>query len=286
MTCKATIYATLAAVLATTAMMLLFQVRRERSARLALIAITKQLGPAKVETQRLVDKAAQQEGEKVRLRKALSAAQPIAGTTVTKHSAEQEKIHVKRLFAWLGLRNRPLYSKLRFSPDQIAQYEWLETAYWLRVQDIAGAARDQKLSGSDPVVQSLRKAEGEQFEREVAELFGRSSAEAIREFQRTLPVRTMANALAGNVYNTASPLTTEQGEQLTRILAANSAAYQSGHAASDRDVDVHATLAQVQSVLTPAQFDTFKTSFLAHRAGEELMLLINASRSGPSVKSR
>src|SRR5690606_22226331 len=128
-----------------------------------------------------------------------------------------------------------------------------EANHWLRLQDIVAAERKQGMSISDSALATMRKEEFARFEQEQIALLGPAAFQEVKEYRRLLPVRTLANALAGNVFHT-EPLTAGQGEQTARILAENSARYRKGGAAKLDDIDVEIAFAQLQTVLTPGQY--------------------------------
>jgi hypothetical protein len=192
-----------------------------------------------------------------------------------------ERMRANTIRAWLQLRNGPLYVKLGLNTQQIAEFESLETEHWLRVEDIVATARAGSLRPSDPAIVALHKEESTRFNQAQKALLGESGFNNLREYQRTLPARALTSALAGNVFY-SDPLTPQQGEQLTRILASNSATYAKGDVARMADLESGITLAQAQTVLSPEQFAVFKRTYLASQAGQKLSpLLAAASKTAP-----
>ncbi|HUE13664.1 MAG TPA: sigma-70 family RNA polymerase sigma factor, partial [Planctomycetaceae bacterium] len=83
----------------------------------------------------------------------------------------------------------------------------------------------QKTLALGSVVVSLRpdSVSAEQISQEIQDFVG--TADAQRQYQdyiRTMNLRPVAAALAANLASTGTPLTADQGEQLTQILASNS----------------------------------------------------------------
>ncbi len=81
--------------------------------------------------------------------------------------------------------------------------------------------------------------------------FGETSVEAFRQFQTTIAARPMTNQLASALFDSDSPLTPQQADQLVGIIAANARTPEGkvDLAVLNRD----AMLAQAQAVLTPSQ---------------------------------
>jgi hypothetical protein len=190
---------------------------------------------------------------------------PEASPPLIPATSTPEQTHLRTLSSWLKLRNRALYARLNLTPEQMANFERMETEHWLRVQDILASSRAQGVPTTDAAFIALNREEQARFDREQLELLGPAADRELREYLRLAPARAMANALAGNAIYT-DPLTKEQGERMTQILADNSASYRKGGRAQNQDIDTGQTLAQLQGVLSPAQFALFKKTFTAQLA--------------------
>jgi hypothetical protein len=168
-------------------------------------------------------------------------------------AAWQQQRRVRILHAWLALRNAALYAKLGLSPEQISKYEDIVTNHFLRMQDIAESAQSQKILRTDPVIVQMENEENQQYMQEMTQNLDPAEGQAIAAFEKLSPARALVNAVAGNMYYTDDPLTPQQADQLTQILANNSAHYVGGRHVDMKDLDMATALTQAQAVLSPAQ---------------------------------
>jgi len=89
-------------------------------------------------------------------------------------------------------------------------------------------------------------------EESVHDFLGDSNFQQLQQYQATEFVREVASGLAGNLYDTDTPLTPQQAEQLTQIFAQNSTAPK-GSRPFPGTVDWDTALTQAQGVLSDAQ---------------------------------
>ena len=92
----------------------------------------------------------------------------------------------------------------------------------------------------------------------IHDVLGDTAYQQFQQYQRTQLVRTIAVGLAGAVYNTDTPLSAQQADQLTQILANNSPSYLQGGTALPNSVNWNAALTQAQYFLTPQQLAALK----------------------------
>jgi hypothetical protein len=269
--------ALLAVVVGVTLSLFFHQAATERAALTRLAILAEDERKLEAEIERLRRTVAERENV-ARREETLASSGPSPRTpgAVIAPAPTPEQMRVNTIRAWLQLRNGPLYAKLALTAEQVASFEALETEHWLRVEDIIATARAQALRTSDPVIVALHKEERTRFDQAQVALLGEAGFNELREYQRTLPARSLANALAGNVFY-SDPLTLQQGEQLIRILASNSATYTKGGPVRMADMELGTALAQVQTVLSPEQFAVFKRTYLASEAGQKLSPLLAAS---------
>lgn len=169
-----------------------------------------------------------------------------------------KRLHVLR--AWMSLRYSRLYRKAGFSPEQVRQFETLLEDHYLRQLDIMATTRAEGLTSSDPAIVQMNKEEYARYSAAQTAALGSQLASAVNEDQRTAPVQEMADAVAGNTFY-SQPLGTGQADQLTQILANNSASYAKGGAAKANNIDMASALAQAQAVLSPEQLSALKNLY-------------------------
>jgi len=219
------------------------------------------------------------------LKRAIAEATLRASLPKDLDTPEQAQKRIRILDAWLALRNAAMYRKLGFSPGQISQYENLAVDHFLRMQDIIATAQAENIPVKDPAIAALIKDENQQYRQEQTAALGAPVTQEIQQFQRTAGMRTIANSVAGDTYYSNTPLSANQADQVTQILANNSAAYQKGNSASFNDINMPTALAQAQGVLTDTQLAALKNLYDGVIAGNKVSSLITTLMQGSSPPS-
>jgi hypothetical protein len=187
----------------------------------------------------------------------------------------QQQSRVRIIRAWLKLRYAGFYRKEGLSPEQIVRFEDLSVNHFLRKQDIVATAQAENIPYSDPAIAELEKQENRQFQDEIAGALGSQISGEFAQYQRTGPVSEVADALAGNTFF-VDALSAQQADQLTRILAENSAGYQSGGDASIDDLNIPAAFAQAQAILTPIQLAALRNLYDGTQASAKYYKIIGS----------
>lgn len=200
---------------------------------------------------------------------------PPPGDTANARAARQ----VQLFRAWLALRNAGMYRQLKFTADQIDRFEIMSENHYLRLRDISIAARQENLLNSDPAVRKLYADEDQDFKQQEAGFLGDGLVNDMLAYERTVPVRSLTNALAGAAYIQV-PLSADQGDQLTQILANQSVAYQSGHTAKTSDLNFPAAMQQARTVLSPEQLAALQNLYLGQQSGNNLTKLLTTLTQG------
>ena len=150
-------------------------------------------------------------------------------------------------------RYGPLFQSLGLSTEQRARFKEIMAAGTTRSADIAAAADAQQLARTDPAVAALRDQSEKQTQTELVALLGERSYAELKEYDRTIPVRGLADGLAVQLA-AVEPLSAKQADGLTRALATASAAFRKGGYATSADVDWASVDEEAKAILTPAQF--------------------------------
>lgn len=140
------------------------------------------------------------------------------------------------------------YRALGLSPAQIERFEAIVVrspvaAVWmfdLHPLDSVG------ISPAKPALSDAAE------ESELRAVLGDAGYEHYRDYNRSLPARNLAAQLASVVYLT-EPLSTGQGEQLTRIIGEASEAYRAGGAIERAALNWDAIVEKAAAVLSPGQ---------------------------------
>jgi hypothetical protein len=157
----------------------------------------------------------------------------------------------------IGKSYGPLFQALRLSSDQIAKFEEIMADHEGQLADLDAVAREQGLANTDPAILDLRQKANDDFETAETDVLGASGFQQEREYDRTLPVRTLVSQLAGVVAFT-DPLTAQQADQMTQALASASPPYQSGGAADFTAINWTQADQAVQGVLSRSQFASWQ----------------------------
>ena len=151
----------------------------------------------------------------------------------------------KALFA---RRYAHLFNTLGFSPEQTDEMLNL----------MVEASGDMSINGAQISFRPDGVSE-EQIKQSMSGLWGSPSAEQqYMDYDRTYLVREVATDLASNLYNTDTPLTSDQSDQLTQILAINSSSYQNGGKATKLSINWNTALAQAQGILSAPQLEVLQ----------------------------
>jgi hypothetical protein len=211
---------------------------------------------------------------------------PEAAPTNGQDTPDQIKRRMHLLKAWIALRYAAFYRKAALTPEQVTQFQNIAANHLLQSQDLVATAKAENLTVSDPVLKTLGKQEYAQFQQQATAALGDPIFGEYQQYERTANVSMMTDGVAGNTYYT-DPLNTQQADQLTQILANNSASYQKGQSASSNDIDFQSALAQAQTVLSATQLAALKNIYEGQQAGNTLnqLLATLTQSSGPPVSS-
>ncbi len=156
----------------------------------------------------------------------------------------------------MGLRYRPLYRELHFSPEQIAAFEAAKMRREQATADVWSIARTKGFAITDPAIMGLMGDAIKETDVALRTVLGDAGWKRQIEYERERSVREVVTSLAGQLYSTDDPLTPEQGTQFVRLAMNNT-----------RNVKIDGTLRyetdwvtaaeQAKGVLTSAQLATF-----------------------------
>jgi len=151
--------------------------------------------------------------------------------------------------AWLkacyNVQYGPLFTSLGLSAAQIASFENLRMEYPINwgVATISLLPDGGTYAGVTQAIQSL---------------LGTAGYQQLQQYEQTVFVRTVASGLAGNLYDTDTPLSSQQAEQLTEIIAKNSSLPPNSGPPFPGTVNWNSALDQAQGVLSAPQLTVLK----------------------------
>ena len=182
----------------------------------------------------------------------VSGGPPLSEDALIQKSPHLQALYLASQRAELGRTYGPLFRTLHLTPDQIAKYEDAMIEYRGQEMDLQGTAQAQGLGRSDPAIAALQQQADQQLQAAKAAILGDAGAQQDQEYGRTLPVRALVAQIAGTVAFSA-PLTPDQSDQMTQILAAASPSYQKGGAANWNNIDYAQADRAAAAILSPAQ---------------------------------
>jgi len=196
---------------------------------------------------------------------------------------ELQRLYVKQQVIRIAEKYGPLYRTLALEPTQAARFEAILGEYAQMSQDIYVSGLAKGLPKTDPAVRALVKEAADLRDAALRELLGTEGFATYREFDKTSLWRAVPARLAGMVYTSSQPLTHEQAERLTAIMAAPDPQGPNRHPfSSERWVD---TLAQARGVLSPAQVAALEVMREQYKTGLDVHHIVNPALQAVKPRS-
>ncbi len=186
------------------------------------------------------------------------------------------------------VRFGPLYAQLGLSREQITRFEQRLSAASEATMDVMAAAQTKGLGPDDPAVMTLANQEKAAFVDDMRALLGDAGFQQYQNYDRTLPAREAVNAMLGNMLAAQVPLTAEQVNQLTQLVANRSASYQQGGRVSNRGRDVawRDVATDAAALLSPAQLQVFRAAAVQATANSVMQSVAEAMlKSQPDAEA-
>jgi RNA polymerase sigma factor (sigma-70 family) len=170
-------------------------------------------------------------------------------------SAEYQEMALKSYQVSLPLAYGPLYRKLGLSPEQIARFEAALMEKQQRHIDTMAAARMQGVSVADDSLQKLSTTDAGGDP--VRAVLSEADYAQYQEYRGTSNARRPVDLLAQNLYATEAPLSPSQADELTRIVAANTAKpVTSGLIGTAAETDWNKVIIDAKGTLSESQLRT------------------------------
>jgi len=182
----------------------------------------------------------------------------------------------------LATRYGPLFEALHLTPEQIAQFEDLILKRAENSMDLEGAM--QALPGADNsrAATTLARQSEEEYRSAQIALLGADGYEQLRQYKRSGAVRFLiVDRLGGELAATETPLTAQQGEQLTQVLANANSQYRNGGVAMTDTIDWDAVLAQAPGLLSATQLEVFKATAVREQISTKIFAALRAEKLLP-----
>ncbi len=196
------------------------------------------------------------------------------------------KLSVEKYRAGLGLQCGPLYKMLRLTPEQIARFEANRTEFQQVTQELYSAAVAKGVSVSTPGIMGLAREPVVALERELKEILGEPGYAHYTSYKRAESGLEVVTTVAGNLFRTDTPLTPQQGEELTQAVvgATKSVPTAPGSKVVRFETDWTAVAAQAQGALTAQQLAVFNAVIEGKRLQQQMSALSSAIRASTNPK--
>lgn len=213
----------------------------------------------------------------------------------TMNDPEAQRLSALQQKAMISSRNADLFKKLQLSPDRLAEFKAeLLDKQTLR-NDVLLAAVQQ---GINPLQnpQEFRRLETTmqaEIDAKIKVTLGETGFAQYQEYQATQGQRAVINQLQQSLSYTAAPLTSQQAEQMTLVLAQTGPQHAGSNPGGSAGAAVSVatavaqknnsrvtgqTIQQAQTVLLPPQLEALKEIQQQQQAGAELEKLMRQNQ--------
>ncbi|MBC7368997.1 MAG: sigma-70 family RNA polymerase sigma factor [Undibacterium sp.] len=185
--------------------------------------------------------------------------------------------------AALGMRYGQLYRELQLTPEQIGQFEKIQTELKQAQADVWTLAANQGLPTNGPDVARLTMEPYAQARKNLEALLGGTGITKLDKYEAGNATRELVASLAGNVYYSDTPLTANQGTALTTIITNNTETKKT--AMKDEGANTIYTVrketnwdlvtAQAAGLLSPSQLIALKQLAEQKRLNTELQKILS-----------
>jgi len=149
------------------------------------------------------------------------------------------------------LRFGPWFHRTGASPELIERLTQRDAEY-----NLTKAKLDQRIAAAgSPVPEALAQEQSHEtaeYQSDLKSMLGEADFASLTRYNQTYPLRNVSDQLAEDFYQTATPLTGAQADQLTEIFASH--AKQAGDSLQLAPGDWDASLEEAKSALLPAQW--------------------------------
>jgi hypothetical protein len=153
----------------------------------------------------------------------------------------------------------PFFATLQLTPAQIEEFTVNMVKRQEQLMDLSGAAQSQGAE-SKAAVATLQQQATDAYTAAQTALLGTGAFRQLQDYERSAQARLAVEGLVGSATLEGVPLTAGQAAQLTAALANSSSRFAGGGRVDLATVDWDAADAQARQVLTPAQFELFKST--------------------------
>lgn len=158
---------------------------------------------------------------------------------------ELQQLYVRQATVRHRMTYGPFWRSAGLSPEQIDGFDRVMSQFAQTRVDVPGVALAQGLAKDDPAVITLMTQARAERDSGLREVLGEAGFAAWSEYERTLPMRSLARTAAQELFYTDTPLTGQQADALTRLV-------QEGYSGRG-PVDMGYVVREASKVLSPEQ---------------------------------
>jgi hypothetical protein len=202
-----------------------------------------------------------------------------------------------RLLTSYGL----LFRTLGLLPEQIEKFQNIVAKRDEQIIDlndvlleaVSAKKTPLELGAMSSAVTKLKAQAETEYQAGMREVLGEAEYQQLRDYDRTVAVRNMVSGFGGAAMMAGTPLTVQQAEQFTQVLAKASSSYLTGGSASTETIDWSFADPQARQILSEAQWVLFttvgppnggRTSILYHNAVNQALKAEAESRRAAASK--
>ncbi len=136
-------------------------------------------------------------------------------------SPEFQKLQQIRTEGGIESRYASLFKQLQLPPEALQQFKALLAEKQSAIQDVLASARAEGMFGPDnrAAVRSMVQQTQAQVDANIQQTIGDSAFAQYQQYEQTLPQQAAVSELAQRLSYTATPLTSDQSQQLVNILS-------------------------------------------------------------------
>ena len=193
--------------------------------------------------------------------------------------AETRKRYLAAYRASLDLKFGLLFQKLKLAP---LTEESLKDLLTQREDDnlaVEAAARDRGVPTTDPEIEAMDDSLNAANKAAMADLIGHQGEREVHSFLQHDSVLPVVDQFTSGAAAAGDPITSDQALSLLSALSAASSTQPSGRVIKDT-VNWSQLMAQVSSVLSPAQFAVLKLVQAQQEAHQQISVLVTQLNSG------
>ena len=178
---------------------------------------------------------------------------------IIRNEPDAEAFYLESRRSQLAAKYGPLLRSLGLRAEAAAKFQDIYIKREEAQMDLADVLRTKGTQESGAAVAKLMAAAEAEYEAAQRELMGEAGYRQLQDYERTSSMRGMVSAIAGVAAVEHVPFSAAQADALVRTIAETSLGYRNGGFATISDIDWETVDAQARAILSPEQFDVYRT---------------------------